>query len=263
MKLLPIPSESRISRIQASGPSRRRFIKTFVYGAALSTLAAKEWVGTLLAECLPSVSGAGMLRVSVTDFPALTAPPGSVRLALNSFSQSGPSGGGFYPFLINRDAAGQFYALRTRCSHQGCVVPAFSAALGASVCPCHGSRYALNGAVIQGPAPTGLTAYPLNLDGNVLCIEVPQLGYSVNVSTVVTGANPRLRLQFRTLQGGRYEVVFRPSTLDAGTVVPFALTETGMADTTTLTGNNTQQTVYVDSDGASGFYSVSLKAIAG
>jgi Rieske Fe-S protein len=255
-------TRSRSESVLTSGSSRRQFVKTFVYGTALSTLLGKEWLGTLLADCQPSAPGAGILRVTVADFPALAAPNGSVRLALNSFTQSGPPAGAFYPVLINRDADNQFYALRTRCSHQGCVVAAFSTAQGASVCPCHGSRYALDGTVILGPAPVALTSYPVSFDGTLLCVEIPQLGYSVTASSVVSGTNPRLRLQFLAVQGGRYEVVLRKSTVDPGNVVPFSLTETGAATTTVLTGNNTQRIVYVDQVGESGFFSVALQVSA-
>lgn len=39
------------------------------------------------------------------------------------------------------------------CTHLGCIV---SEASGGYECPCHGSRFAADGAVLQGPAPRGL-----------------------------------------------------------------------------------------------------------
>ncbi len=46
-----------------------------------------------------------------------------------------------------------------RCSHQGCVLQE-DAALGTSDCPCHGSRFDADGAVVQGPAIAPLSRRP-------------------------------------------------------------------------------------------------------
>ncbi len=51
-----------------------------------------------------------------------------------------------------RDADG-VYAISTICTHLGCVV---RAAAGGFECPCHGSRFAADGAVTKGPAPQPL-----------------------------------------------------------------------------------------------------------
>ncbi len=53
---------------------------------------------------------------------------------------------------IFRDAEG-VYALSTTCTHLGCIVKAEG---GGFDCPCHGSRFALDGAVVKGPAPKAL-----------------------------------------------------------------------------------------------------------
>jgi Rieske Fe-S protein len=52
---------------------------------------------------------------------------------------------------VYRDEAGTLHALSARCTHLGCIVH-FNDAERAWECPCHGSRFALDGAVIQGPA---------------------------------------------------------------------------------------------------------------
>ena len=53
---------------------------------------------------------------------------------------------------IFRDAAGVF-ALSTVCTHLGCIVKKDGAEFS---CPCHGSKFALDGAVTKGPAPKAL-----------------------------------------------------------------------------------------------------------
>ena len=53
-----------------------------------------------------------------------------------------------------------FYAISSVCTHLGCNVkrggPGFE-------CPCHGSRFDPNGAVVHGPAPKALAWYALTL----------------------------------------------------------------------------------------------------
>jgi len=238
--------------------SRRRFVKQVVLGSVLSSVLGKEWVGTLVADCTPTAPGAGILKLLVSSFPALQAENGSIRVALNGFTNQGVLGA-FYPILVNRTQGNQFYALNARCSHLGCVVPA-----GGAACPCHGSRFDLTGAVLQGPAATPLTRYPITFDGvDTLCIEIPNLGYSLTGTTVETGANARFRLQFQTRTGVKYEVRLRPSVDEPGVVVPFATTESGAAANTVLTGNNAVASIFLDPTGARGFYRVQVQITQG
>jgi nucleotide-binding universal stress UspA family protein/nitrite reductase/ring-hydroxylating ferredoxin subunit len=55
-----------------------------------------------------------------------------------------------------RDPEGTIHAVTARCTHMGCTV-GWNDAEGTWDCPCHGSRYALDGTVIQGPAERNLT----------------------------------------------------------------------------------------------------------
>jgi glycine/D-amino acid oxidase-like deaminating enzyme/nitrite reductase/ring-hydroxylating ferredoxin subunit len=52
---------------------------------------------------------------------------------------------------VYRDDDGTLRAVSARCTHLGCVVH-FNDAERAWECPCHGSRFAVDGAVLQGPA---------------------------------------------------------------------------------------------------------------
>jgi nitrite reductase/ring-hydroxylating ferredoxin subunit len=58
---------------------------------------------------------------------------------------------------VYRDEAGTVHAVSARCTHLGCIVH-FNNAEQAWECPCHGSRFGVDGAVIQGPANTRLEA---------------------------------------------------------------------------------------------------------
>ncbi|WP_068689370.1 FAD-dependent oxidoreductase [Thermobifida halotolerans] len=52
---------------------------------------------------------------------------------------------------VYRDGSGTAHAVSARCTHLGCIV-AFNAAEEAWECPCHGSRFGLDGEVLHGPA---------------------------------------------------------------------------------------------------------------
>jgi Rieske Fe-S protein len=68
-------------------------------------------------------------------------------------------------YILGRDAQG-LYAMSISCTHQGCPVAPSSNGL---YCPCHGSRFDSNGAVVQGPARSPLTHYAVLVDsaGNI------------------------------------------------------------------------------------------------
>ena len=56
---------------------------------------------------------------------------------------------------ISRDENGMLHAVSARCTHLGCIVN-WNTAEQTWDCPCHGSRFAQDGSVIEGPAVTAL-----------------------------------------------------------------------------------------------------------
>src|SRR5206468_10962915 len=91
------------------GLSRRGFIKHFVVGTAFSTFLGRNWFATILADCVAVSPTGGILRIKLSDFPALQNENGSVRLALNPFTESSPTCA-FYPVLVNRGSGNQSMA---------------------------------------------------------------------------------------------------------------------------------------------------------
>jgi Rieske Fe-S protein len=248
--------------------SRRRFVKTFTFGAAFSMLLGKPWRGTLLAEVQPLAAGTvGILRVKLSDYPALQDDFGSVRLSVAPIQDNLPVGS-FYPIIINRAPGSRFYALDSSCRHSGCVVPVYDEIEGAIVCPCHGSRYAIDGTVTAPPATSSLIKYPITFDGaNTLIIQVPGLGYRVDASLVDSGTGTRMQIDFPTIGFVEYEVLFRARIRDSWTVVPFSSTVDGPADEMSLIGDDLPATVFVavfvDPTTPAGFYSVAIKILDG
>ncbi len=64
--------------------------------------------------------------------------------------------------ILIREATG-FYALKSVCTHLGCV-PAWSAAQEKFKCPCHGSGFHRDGVNFEGPAPRPLERLAITLD---------------------------------------------------------------------------------------------------
>ena len=60
---------------------------------------------------------------------------------------------------VSRDADGTLHALSARCTHLGCIVN-WNDAERSWDCPCHGSRFAPDGTVLQGPATEPLRPKP-------------------------------------------------------------------------------------------------------
>jgi len=56
----------------------------------------------------------------------------------------------------------EFYALDLTCTHLGCTVTVTPTEL---VCPCHGSRFDRQGAVLQGPAERPLRRLEVRIEG--------------------------------------------------------------------------------------------------
>jgi Rieske Fe-S protein len=61
---------------------------------------------------------------------------------------------------VYRDGQGALHALSGTCTHMGCLVH-FNDAERTWDCPCHGSRYNVDGEVLEGPAVTALARYHL------------------------------------------------------------------------------------------------------
>jgi Rieske Fe-S protein len=100
-----------------------------------------------------------------------TAPPAGGAAALATTGEIPVGGGKILPdkeIVITQPTAGKFMAFSAVCTHQGCIVDQVSG--GTINCPCHGSKFKLDGSVSQGPAATPLSARAVKVSGDQISL---------------------------------------------------------------------------------------------
>ncbi len=70
--------------------------------------------------------------------------------------------------VVTQATAGSFAAFSVLCPHQGCNVGSVEGA--EIICPCHDSRFGLDGTVLTGPAESGLEMRSVTVDGDQLTL---------------------------------------------------------------------------------------------
>ncbi len=235
---------------------RREFVKTFALFSACSCVGGKQLSSLLVGDVnAQTTSAVGIFALSLDSFPALQKDLGSVRLRVTGMPTS------FSQIVVTRMPDNQFFAVTSRCSHEGITVNAYSAVLDAIRCPQHGSLFSPDGEVLQGPASRPLDRYTATFDGvKTVNIEIPGLAYTVSIAAAVSpvGGERRVQLGFPTLTGSRYEVRFRAALNEgAWAQVPFATSPDGAITQTLLSGNGRQATIYVAGVVDHGFFAIS------
>lgn len=271
---------------EASTQSRRLWVKQFLLGT-VATLSGPRWIETVCADVTPTGPGPAVIRLKVGDImmtndfgqvvPALASVGGSVQYDFN---------GSFQPFTLNRVEVNRFVALSSKCTHFGCGVgryrdhligednsmppqPIYAAYM---LCPCHGSRYDIEGRVFRGsngqstePAQRDLPRYEISYDvaTDTACITIPEVNLHINSITVQQrgpGANIRFKLVFPVTSYSTYEILYQTDLTAAATRVPFSTTPGGVANQTSLFQTTSGDfTAYVDAVGPRGFFNVGLK----
>lgn len=95
---------------------------------------------------------AGRIQVPPEEVARLTGPAD----VLYVHADGAPAG------IVLRRRGGGFVALLAKCTHRGCDVSALPQSYD---CPCHGSRFDLDGEVLDGPAERPLTRLRVLADG--------------------------------------------------------------------------------------------------
>jgi len=134
---------------------RRRFLALLGGGGAAAAAG-------VLPGCAPDNGPAPSVTV-----PA-PGPDGNVRFLISDYPELGVVGGaviarapGLDPLLVVRASAGGLAALAATCTHLGCPLGYEAPDV---VCPCHQSRFALDGRVLRPPARAPLETVEARLD---------------------------------------------------------------------------------------------------
>jgi cytochrome b6-f complex iron-sulfur subunit len=139
------------SRLDPEPVARRDFLGLAALGAAISAL--------LFATI-------GMLRLPKAA--VLSSPSRKFRVTLPDTLAEGTA---FVPpgrsVAMFRDGQG-VYAVSTICTHLGCIV---RPGTDGFECPCHGSRFTLDGTVVKGPAPRALPWVKVSGGGGTYTVD--------------------------------------------------------------------------------------------
>lgn len=242
-------------------PGRRVWVKRFLLGTAAS-MTLPQWAGRVLAEVEEVFPSSATIRLKSADYPILEAPGGSVQIRFNTSVK---------PMTINRLSPQEFITLDSICTHQGCTVGPFLNSNNCMTCPCHGSRYDIEGRVFRNgsgvssePAPNDLSRFETSYDPetDTISIIIPNMALGLNSIQVVPqeeGGVIKVQLRFPAKAGSTYQIS-RQDNLDGEyTIVPFAIAP----GSTDLVSSYTPAvsgfvTAYIDATGPTGFFVVGL-----
>ena len=74
--------------------------------------------------------------------------------------------------IVEHNSDDTYKAISGICTHQGCIIADFEGSSSDFVCPCHNSKFDMNGNVVQGPASTNLAGYNTRVENNSLIITL-------------------------------------------------------------------------------------------
>jgi cytochrome b6-f complex iron-sulfur subunit len=104
----------------------------------------------------------GEARVPVTAAPWVRSGQGTLAIAITGREDK---------ILVFRGPDGALTAVDMTCTHRGCDV-GYASESGRLECPCHGSKFAPTGAVLEGPAERPLRTYPVEVLGPEIVVLV-------------------------------------------------------------------------------------------
>ncbi|MGZ3696652.1 MAG: QcrA and Rieske domain-containing protein [Bdellovibrionota bacterium] len=150
-------------------PSRRQFIKEGVAalaGLAVFGAACGSGTGGTTPGTSVTTDASNIATFPFSAYPNLQTAGGSYYVKVTAAS-------GTKNVYVTRVSTAAVVALNSTCTHQSCAVGTYSASAQTYSCPCHGSVFSSTGAVINGPATTGLTSYSATIGASSITATIP------------------------------------------------------------------------------------------
>ncbi len=148
--------------------NRRKFIETACLTgigmvAGMSVLSSLD-IASIKASPRPGVfRGNREIPLMLADTPDLQTVGGAYHLEIEEIDKN---------ILVVRTGEDTFLAVDIKCTHKGCDVK-YEDKTNMFICPCHDSRFDLNGVPKSGPAKKPLGVYKTSFKNGEVTIHVP------------------------------------------------------------------------------------------
>jgi Rieske Fe-S protein len=132
-------------------------------------------VTAVLAACAtygkkPEAAGDSSTTAAASPAPSASAAPAAPAANVIAKTADVPVGSGVIvdEIVVTQPSAGVFKGFSATCTHAGCTVN--KVADGTIDCPCHGSKFNLDGSVANGPASSPLEAKAVSVEGDSIVL---------------------------------------------------------------------------------------------
>lgn len=125
-------------------------------------------------------------RTPITDTQTNVLPPG---IALMTYEGTPQAAEAIPAYVLANTAATGFVALYRKCVHLGCTVP-FCTTSKWFECPCHGSKYSINGEYRAGPAPRSLDRFKVDIVNGQIVVDTAKVITGPPRGTVTSQPQP-------------------------------------------------------------------------
>ena len=128
-------------------------------------------VGFVVAACSSTKSQPAASSATDATTPAATTPAAPAAPKVIAKTTQVPVGSGVIidDVVLTQPSPGVFMGLSSVCTHQGCKLD--KVADGTIDCPCHGSKFNLDGTVANGPAKLPLPTKSITVQGDSILLN--------------------------------------------------------------------------------------------